>query len=50
MKYMYIWKTAQGYKIGFDIPGTCSIERMHYIGYSRKAAIKAHVGRSASNR
>ena len=37
---MYIWKIREGYKIGFDIPGTCSIERVCYIGYSKRNAIR----------
>ena len=41
MKYMYVYKTALGYRVYIDIPGTCSREGMHYIGYSRKNAIKA---------
>ena len=40
MRYMYIWKIREGYKIGFDIPNTSSIERACYIGYSKRNAIK----------
>ena len=37
---MYIWKIREGYKIGFDIPGTCSIERASFIGYNKRDAIR----------
>lgn len=40
MRYMYIWKIREGYKIGFDIPNTVSIERACYIGYSKRNAIR----------
>lgn len=40
MRYMYIWKIREGYKIGFDIPGTCSIERASFIGYNKRDAIR----------
>ena len=37
---MYIWKIREGYKIGFDIPNSSSIERHCYIGYSKRNAIR----------
>lgn len=39
--YMYIEKNRQGYRIRRDIPGSCSTEGAHYIGYSKRDAIKA---------
>lgn len=41
MKYMFVEKTLLGYRIKFDVPGTCAVEGAHYVGYSRRAAIKA---------
>lgn len=41
MKYMVVSKTPLGYRIRFDIPGKCAFEGAHYVGYSRRAAIKA---------
>ena len=40
MRYMYVWKIREGYKIGFDIPNSSSIERVCYIGYSKRNAIR----------
>ena len=40
MRYMYIWKIREGYKIGFNIPNSSSIERHCYIGYSKRNAIR----------
>lgn len=39
--YMYIEKTKYGYRIQtFSKP--CNDEKIHYIGYSKKNAIKKH--------
>lgn len=51
MKYMFVSKTPFGYRVKFDIPGKCAVEGAHYVGYSRRNAIKAarrdfgHVGK-----
>lgn len=41
MKILTISKSLQGYHIYMDIPGTCSREHMHMVGYTKKNAIKA---------
>ncbi len=41
MKFITISKSLQGYHIYMGIPGTCSREHMHLIGYSKRNAIKA---------
>ena len=38
---MLVSKTPLGYRIKFDIPGKCAVEGGHYVGYSRRNAIKA---------
>ena len=40
MKYIIISKTLQGYRIRVDIPGTSSQEQIHFIGYTKRNAIK----------
>lgn len=37
--YMYIWKTTQGYRINTY---STLFEQTHYIGYTKKQAIKKH--------
>ena len=41
MKYMFVSKTPLGYRIKFDVPGKRAVEGAHYVGYSRRNAIRA---------
>lgn len=39
-KYMVIEKTAIGYRISFEGTGDDPTEKTHYVGYSRREAIR----------
>lgn len=41
MKYMFVVKTPVGYRVKFEFPEKGSVEGAHYVGYSRRNAIKA---------
>ena len=40
MKYLYIEKIPNGYRIMIDVPNTCSREGTRYYGYTKTNAIK----------
>ena len=41
MKYLYVERTRIGWRVTRDCEGTCSREGLHYVGYTRRQAIRA---------